>query len=370
MSAEAPLFPDHLRRIEKSLDARLGAQQIKELQSMVDGFLTEQRNWEGRLRPAALQGSIAPLAKAVRGLLRSRGAGRPVADLRQQAACLPSLWDGLLEQAKDEVRNRWAAVAPGDWMQASERPYSQSISRNRGRFEEYLHRLVSDDFEEQTLDELLFRLERAVDVEVPRGNPRRDHEYLFFAELVAFFEEVTGRRAFEAEKVERSRVPQRDQRPVTTDDIEFRKVRVRHWPAFKSFARTVVDALPADKQRRLGKALEDRVDGVFQLYDNLDATGTKPIRVKRGERARATRWLKDLLAGGSRWPRDDVVREARIKGISEATLNRARRDAGVVVERDPTRRGRPSTWHLPLRLCPEDYISSTPSAGRRRRTGD
>jgi putative DNA primase/helicase len=61
----------------------------------------------------------------------------------------------------------------------------------------------------------------------------------------------------------------------------------------------------------------------------------------------ATEFLLHALADG---PRDaaETKKQAGDEGVKERTLHRARRDLHVVVDRDETRRGRPSTWRLPI----------------------
>ena len=57
-------------------------------------------------------------------------------------------------------------------------------------------------------------------------------------------------------------------------------------------------------------------------------------------------WLHSLLAHQPQ-PRADINRLAAEEGITPKTLRTARERLGVIVERDPTTRGRPSLWRLP-----------------------
>jgi hypothetical protein len=68
---------------------------------------------------------------------------------------------------------------------------------------------------------------------------------------------------------------------------------------------------------------------------------------ERTERDAAIDWLRDLLSGET-MDCGEVLRLAKDAGISRATLYRAKdRIKELVVTRDDTRRGRPSTWSLP-----------------------
>jgi hypothetical protein len=60
----------------------------------------------------------------------------------------------------------------------------------------------------------------------------------------------------------------------------------------------------------------------------------------------AAEWLADVLAAGP-LPKRDVAVLAEAEAIPARTLTRAKERLGVVVERDETTKGRPSTWRLP-----------------------
>ncbi len=57
-------------------------------------------------------------------------------------------------------------------------------------------------------------------------------------------------------------------------------------------------------------------------------TKSEPRRFKT-VRDQAVDWLKDLLADGAKLPADYVKKAAQAKGISESTLKRAKKEAGV-----------------------------------------
>lgn len=83
--------------------------------------------------------------------------------------------------------------------------------------------------------------------------------------------------------------------------------------------------------------------------DDIDANailGT-PNSEERTERDDAAEWLTDLLVGGEPCAYKEVERLAAEAGIARATLHRARKLAGVIVERDEGSQGRPSTWRIP-----------------------
>ncbi len=115
--------------------------------------------------------------------------------------------------------------------------------------------------------------------------------------------------------------------------------------------------------RRQVPAVRFRVDGTVVHVDGLDVptgqvvllgeeTGhdadvilNVPTGEERTERGHVAEWLTELLADEPVAYRD-VERAAREEGISRATLHRAKALAGVIVDRDTTARGRPSTWRL------------------------
>lgn len=66
---------------------------------------------------------------------------------------------------------------------------------------------------------------------------------------------------------------------------------------------------------------------------------------ERGALDEAAGWLKSVLSDGP-IPSAEIRRMAAAEGIALATLKRAARRIGVVVERDDTARGRPSTWSI------------------------
>lgn len=67
---------------------------------------------------------------------------------------------------------------------------------------------------------------------------------------------------------------------------------------------------------------------------------------QRAERTAAAEWLTDFLADGDPQPYKVIERAASEEGISRATLHRARKEAGVEIERDDSAKGRPSSWVL------------------------
>lgn len=66
------------------------------------------------------------------------------------------------------------------------------------------------------------------------------------------------------------------------------------------------------------------------------------------ERDEAVEWLTDLLSDGMWCSYKEIERLSKEAGIARQTLHRARKDAGIVVERDERAQGRPSRWRLPL----------------------
>ena len=80
----------------------------------------------------------------------------------------------------------------------------------------------------------------------------------------------------------------------------------------------------------------------------------------RSEVDEAIDWLRSMLADGPT-PKAEIDPLARAEGIGSKALRTARQRLSVYVERDQSRRGRPSTWSLP------DYVPSitSPPAGAR-----
>ena len=64
-------------------------------------------------------------------------------------------------------------------------------------------------------------------------------------------------------------------------------------------------------------------------------------------RDEAADWLRDLLDSGPMRLRD-IEQAATDEGIARRTLFRAKKDVGIVAERDESARGRPATWRLDL----------------------
>jgi hypothetical protein len=67
---------------------------------------------------------------------------------------------------------------------------------------------------------------------------------------------------------------------------------------------------------------------------------------KRSETDEAIDWLKAILADGP-MPRAEIVRLAHNEHIGPKALRNARERLKVVIDRDKTARGKPSTWSLP-----------------------
>lgn len=78
-------------------------------------------------------------------------------------------------------------------------------------------------------------------------------------------------------------------------------------------------------------------------------------REDRSALAEASDFLTEQLAHGPR-PKSNVMQAARADSIADRTLHRARRSLKVVVERDTSARGRPSTWRLPDDYVPRGYV--------------
>ncbi len=83
-----------------------------------------------------------------------------------------------------------------------------------------------------------------------------------------------------------------------------------------------------------------------------------PNDEERTERDEAADWLRDVLDDGPA-KYQEIERMATAAGIARRTLHRARKLAGVVVERDESARGRPSTWRLPVSCQPLTHKSGT-----------
>lgn len=77
--------------------------------------------------------------------------------------------------------------------------------------------------------------------------------------------------------------------------------------------------------------------------------------------AEAVDFLRDCLADGPR-SRQDIRRDGFRLGLTDKALRRARESLGVVVERDDSTKGRPSTWSLP------DYVTTV--TGSRNRANE
>jgi len=95
---------------------------------------------------------------------------------------------------------------------------------------------------------------------------------------------------------------------------------------------------------------------------NADALLDVPSVEERTERDAAAEWLHEILVDGP-VPSAEVKRLAREAGHTERTLHRARKPAGVKIERDDQAQGRPSSWSFSgtchLVSCP----AHTPGGG-------
>jgi AAA domain len=72
---------------------------------------------------------------------------------------------------------------------------------------------------------------------------------------------------------------------------------------------------------------------------------------ERTERDEAADWIAEYLSSGPR-PYREVERAAADDGIARRTLHRAKDRLGVIVSRDKSVQGRPSTWALPGLVSP------------------
>lgn len=116
---------------------------------------------------------------------------------------------------------------------------------------------------------------------------------------------------------------------------------------------------PIDTARVVILGEEDGIDPDSIITGNAE---------ERGALDEAAGWLRSVLSDGP-MPSAEIRRLATAEGIALATLKRAARRLGVVVERDDTARGRPSTWSLdfgsggfglkPDELKPEPPLTST-----------
>ena len=110
--------------------------------------------------------------------------------------------------------------------------------------------------------------------------------------------------------------------------------------------------------RQVKGRLPDGRNGEFEVVgvswlgeDPASADELFASREDRTALADAVHFLEGLLTGDGSLPKAAVSRAAWAENIADRTLQRARRVLGVVVERDESRRGRPSTWKLP-----DDYM--------------
>jgi hypothetical protein len=73
-----------------------------------------------------------------------------------------------------------------------------------------------------------------------------------------------------------------------------------------------------------------------------------PNAEERTKRDAAADWILDVLPDAEPHKYREIERLARDDGIERPTLHRARQKLGkrVVIERDESARGRPSTWRL------------------------
>ena len=114
--------------------------------------------------------------------------------------------------------------------------------------------------------------------------------------------------------------------------------------------------------RHIQGRLPDGRDGEFEVVsitwlgeDSASADELLASKEDRTALADAIDFLGDLLTSGP-LPKTEVSRAARAEDVAERTLHRARHAPGVVVERDESSTGRPSTWRLPA--DPDDDKSS------------
>jgi hypothetical protein len=90
-----------------------------------------------------------------------------------------------------------------------------------------------------------------------------------------------------------------------------------------------------------------RVDWLGESPHTADALLAPVEQEPRSARDEAADWLLGVIGDGSPTLKQ-VETWARDAGIARRTLHRVAADIGVVVERDDTKQGRPSTWRLPF----------------------
>lgn len=101
-----------------------------------------------------------------------------------------------------------------------------------------------------------------------------------------------------------------------------------------------------------GKPISTARAVILEEIDGFDPNTILTAPADREDRSaleEASDWLRSMLSNGS-VPKAEIVRLGRAEGHQERTLQRAREALRVVVERDESARGRPSTWALP------DYV--------------
>jgi predicted pyridoxine 5'-phosphate oxidase superfamily flavin-nucleotide-binding protein len=162
-------------------------------------------------------------------------------------------------------------------------------------------------------------------------------------------------------------------------DPAFRKKENARTGDYKRRKRATDPAFVAMEQARL-RELEERrqTDPAFKAKADTRARERQQAK-RRAEaekrRAKAERWkggsskeaqsfLRRVLAKGPQLAKV-IVQEAKIEGISERTLRRARKDLGVKVEKLPEYQGA-WTWRLPP--TPKQVATFGARANRRGRT--
>jgi putative DNA primase/helicase len=73
----------------------------------------------------------------------------------------------------------------------------------------------------------------------------------------------------------------------------------------------------------------------------------------RSERSEASGWLRERIAdAGGEMDRRDILNDAKSAGFAERTIDRARKDAGVVAEQTGFGKDRRSTWRIAAEANP------------------